>query len=136
MDRVAAPLRTTVLLVDDDAEFRSVVSDLLGAEGCQVACAENGARALEILGVLTPDLILVDLAMPVMSGWELLHRLETDPRLATVPATVLSAMPIMRGIEHAQGVLHKPIDLPNLLGLLDAVAKAHPGGGRSVSGKQ
>ena len=135
VDRIAAPLRTTVLLVDDDADFRSVVSDVLNAEGCQVACAENGARALEILGVLTPDLILVDLSMPVMNGWELLHKLEVDPRLAAVPATVLSSMPVQHGIEHAQGVLHKPIDLPNLLGLLDAVAKAHPGGGGSVGGE-
>jgi CheY-like chemotaxis protein len=135
MDRIAAPVRTTVLLVDDDADFCSMVSDVLSAEGCQVACAENGVKALEILAVLTPDLILVDLSMPVMNGWELLQKLETDPRLATVPATVLSAMPVQRGIEHAQGVLHKPIDLPNLLGLLDAVAKAHPGGEGAAGGK-
>ena len=135
MDRIAAPVRTTVLLVDDDADFRSVISDVLNAEGCQVACAENGARALEILGVLTPDLILVDLVMPVMNGWELLHQLEADPRLAAVPATVLSSMSVQRGIAHAQGVLHKPIDLPNLLGLLEAVAKVHPSGGGSPGGR-
>jgi CheY-like chemotaxis protein len=135
MDRIAPPIRTTILLVDDDAEFRTVVSDVLSAEGCQVACAANGAEALEILGALTPDLILVDLVMPIMNGWELLEKLETDPRLARVPATVLSGMPVERSIEHAQGVLHKPIDLPNLLGLLDAVAKAHPGGGGSVGGQ-
>jgi CheY-like chemotaxis protein len=90
---------------------------------------------LEILRVITPDLILVDLAMPVMNGWELLEKLETDPRLAKVPATVLSAMPAERLVEHAQGVLHKPIDLPNLLGLLEAVAKARPGGGDPVGGQ-
>jgi CheY-like chemotaxis protein len=135
MDRIAAPVRTTVLLVDDDGDFRSLVSEVLSAEGCQVACAANGAEALEILGVITPDLILLDLAMPIMNGWELLQKLETDPRLAGVPATVLSAMPTESSIEHAQGVLHKPIDLPNLLGLLDAVAKARPGRGGSVGGQ-
>jgi CheY-like chemotaxis protein len=135
MDRSDVPVRTTVLVVDDDADFRIVVSDVLTAEGCQVACAENGARALELLDVITPDLILVDLSMPIMNGWELLQKLATHPRLAAVPVTVLSAMAVKRGVEHAQDVLHKPIDLPNLLGLLDAVARARPRGAGSGGAK-
>src|SRR5579872_3892609 len=112
----------TVLLVDDDAGFCEIVSDVLNAEGCQVACAQNGAAALQVLGAITPDLILVDLQMPVMNGWELLGELESDPRLAQIPTTILSSMPSAESLAPAHSVLHKPIDLPNLLGLLDAVA--------------
>jgi len=130
MHRIAAPLRTTVLVVDDDAVFRSLLREVLTAEGCQVVCAENGAAALEILGSITPDLILTDLSMPVMSGWDLLAQLETDPRLANVPTTVLSAMS-GESAGHGHTVLHKPLDLSNLLGLLEAVALAQPDGHRT-----
>ncbi len=124
MHRIAAPLRTTVLVVDDDETFRALLREMLMAEGCQVVCAGNGAEAMEILGSITPDLILTDLSMPVMSGWELLANLEADPRLASVPTTVVSAMSIAPDCMHT--VLHKPMDLPNLLGLLEVVAEARP----------
>jgi two-component system chemotaxis response regulator CheY len=125
MHRVAAPLRTTVLVVDDDAVFRSILRDVLMAEGCQVVCAENGSAALEILGSITPDLILTDLSMPVMSGWELLAKLEADPRLANVPTTVFSAMPA-ESTDCMHAVLHKPLDISNLIDLLEVVALARP----------
>ncbi len=60
--------------------------------------------------------------MPVMSGWELLAKLQADPRLASVPTTVVSA----DSAPQARSVLHKPMDLPNLLGLLEVVAEARP----------
>jgi CheY-like chemotaxis protein len=120
--RITVPDRVTVLVVDDDPDLRAVLSDVLADQGCRVAEAEHGARALELLGVLTPDLIITDLSMPEMTGWTLLHELGSDERLARIPVAVLSAWAespppgVLR-------VLHKPVDLRNLLGLLDAVAE-------------
>jgi CheY-like chemotaxis protein len=123
MKRITVPDRVTVLVVDDDPDLRAVLSDVLADEGCRVAEAEDGAHAMQLLGVLTPDLIITDLAMPEMTGWALLHELESDPRLSRIPVAVLSAW----AESTPQGVLrvlHKPVDLTNLLGLLDTVAQA------------
>ena len=114
------PRATTILIVDDDADFRNVLSEVLRQEGCTVIEASNGRDALALLGDLTPDLIFVDLMMPVMNGWQLVDEFERDPRLAQVPVAVLSAVARM-GPLGSRRVLYKPIDLPNLLGLLDAV---------------
>lgn len=123
MNRLTVQTRATVLIVDDDPNFRLILAEVLDAEGCRVVHAENGACALDVLRAVTPDLIIVDLAMPVMDGWELVAALERDVRLAPIPIAVLSASsdqpPFPR---HRQ--LHKPVDLPNLLGLLVVVGEA------------
>src|SRR5262245_52431598 len=65
MLRIAPPTKPTVLLVDDDAAFRSILTEVLEETGCRVIEADNGAGALNMLKNLTPDLVLVDLVMPV-----------------------------------------------------------------------
>jgi CheY-like chemotaxis protein len=122
MKRITVPDRVTVLVVDDDPDFRSVLSEVLHEEGCRVAEAENGTSALHMLDALTPDLIITDLAMPHMTGWDLVHELEGDERLARIPVAVLSAWAATPppGVVR---VLQKPVDLPNLLGLLETVAE-------------
>jgi CheY-like chemotaxis protein len=92
----------------------------LEGEGCTVSEAANGKAALRVLQDIVPDLILLDLMMPVMNGWALYGELQRDPRLAAIPIAVLSGVSRMRpfGSMHE---LHKPIDLPNLLGLLHAI---------------
>jgi CheY-like chemotaxis protein len=113
-------MRPVVLIVDDDADFRSVLVEVLQEEGCHVVEAANGQEALGVLDAVTPDVILVDLIMPVVNGWSLFAILEQRPELREVPVAFLSAVPQM-----APGggvlVLKKPLDLPSLLTLLDAV---------------
>ena len=109
-----------ILVVDDDADFREMLREVLMDEGCTVSEAANGKDALEMLGELTPDLILVDLMMPVMNGWDLFAALQCDARLSSVPVAVLSAVARMRPMGSRRN-LSKPIDLPNLLGLLDTI---------------
>ena len=82
--------------------------------------AENGRHALEVLDSFLPDLILMDLMMPEMNGWELFDALQKRAELASIPVAVLSAVSRMRPSGTVQ-VISKPIDLPNLLGLLDAI---------------
>jgi CheY-like chemotaxis protein len=110
----------TVLLVDDDPDFRTLMRELLEDEGCSVREAENGRHALEVLETFLPDLILMDLMMPEMNGWELFDALQKRVDLASIPVAVVSAVS-RTGPPGALQVISKPIDLPNLLGLLDAI---------------
>src|ERR1700722_9735703 len=108
------------LIVDDDADFRGTLADVLRAEGCHVVEAANGDEAIAVLDSLTPDVILLDLIMPVMNGWSLFTEIEGRPELRAVPVVFMSGVPQM-----APGggslVLKKPFDLPTLLKLLDGV---------------
>lgn len=101
-----------MLVVDDDLGIREVVSEVLRDEGYEVTCAADGVQAMDALRREPhPDLMLLDLMMPVMSGWEVLEQLEDDRELARVPVVVVSAMTAPGGHEH----LAKPIDLDRLL---------------------
>jgi CheY-like chemotaxis protein len=99
-------------VVDDDQAIREVIAEVLRDEGYEVVCAENGIQALDALRRdHRPNLVLLDLMMPVMSGWEVLEELQADDQLSRIPVVVVSAM-------HAPGVrehLAKPIDLDRLL---------------------
>jgi two-component system response regulator CpxR len=104
--------RVRVLVVDDDDATREVIAELLRDEGYEVACAENGVAALrEIRMEHSPDLVLLDLMMPVMSGWEVLEQLQESDRLSQIPVVVVSAMNAPGAREH----LAKPIDVALLL---------------------
>ncbi|MDP9149692.1 MAG: response regulator [Myxococcota bacterium] len=104
--------RPTVLVVDDDKAIREIVAEVLRDEGYDVVCAENGLEALiELRKEHHPDLMLLDLMMPVMSGWEVLEQLESSDELSRIPVIVVSAMSAPGVSEH----LSKPIDLERLL---------------------
>jgi CheY-like chemotaxis protein len=102
----------SVLVVDDDDAIREVVAEVLRDEGYGVICAANGAQALDALGRgPLPHLILLDLMMPVMSGWELLEHLQQHDDMCRIPVVVVSAMAAPGVSEH----LSKPIELDLLL---------------------
>jgi CheY-like chemotaxis protein len=101
----------TVLVVDDDAEIRDALCALLQHEGYTVVRAENGAQALEQLRRVHPSVMLLDLMMPVMSGWEVLEALEESGELKDVKVVVVSAMTA----PFARACLRKPVDLDELL---------------------
>jgi CheY-like chemotaxis protein len=81
----------TALLVDDEATIRETVSRALGADGWQVVEAENGRVALDRLAVARPSLILLDLMMPVMDGFDFLVELHANPEWRDIPVIVLTA---------------------------------------------
>jgi CheY-like chemotaxis protein len=113
----------TILIVDDDADFRCALGEVLQEEGHHIVEAANGQEAIQLLDSLTPDLILVDLMMPVLNGWSLLAAIWERPQLREVPIAVLSAVPQMAP-GGASLVLKKPLDLPALLALLKALPRA------------
>jgi CheY-like chemotaxis protein len=97
-----------VLIVDDVQDNRTIYVLFLKFSGYRIAEAENGAEALEKATTLLPDVIVMDLSLPVMDGWEATRRLKRDPRTKRIPVLVLTghALP-----EHAQAAREAGCDL-------------------------
>ena len=85
-------MATTILLVDDDPAMRRLPSVLLKREGFEILEASGGTEALEILKTETPDLVLLDIMMPDMDGFEVCEAIRENPRTADIPVIMLSAV--------------------------------------------
>ena len=121
----AKPRTMRVLLVEDTAFLREALSRVLRRQGYEVVEASDGQAALSLLESELPDLVVTDLAMPVMDGIELIHRLRNDDRTATLPILVVTAEPTIQAERSARragaaAVLPKPLDVPALLTCLQA----------------
>jgi CheY-like chemotaxis protein len=86
-DALSAPL---VLVVEDYPDAREMYSEYLRFSGFRVAEARNGEEALEKAFTLLPDVVLMDLALPLMDGWEATRRLKSDPRTAQILVVALT----------------------------------------------
>ena len=111
--------KTRILIVEDDADLRRILTCQLESEGFATIRAENGADACKILQETIPDCILLDLMMPVMDGFTLLKRLRTANRTARIPVIVLTASQDDRHRRKSQqfladAYLGKPYDLQDL----------------------
>jgi CheY-like chemotaxis protein len=111
--------RGEVLLVDDDSSFRLVLGEVLKAEGYSIREAANGIEALETLRSHAPDLILTDLMMPLMNGWDLYAELGRDVRLSGIPVAFVSSVARMRPL--GARMLRKPVEMADLLALLASI---------------
>lgn len=116
---VAEPTEKRILVIEDEAVIRDTMALILEMEGYQVAAAANGREALEYLHrAERPSLILLDLMMPVMDGWQFRREQRLDPRLAAIPVVIVSAA---GGVAEkaadlgADGFLQKPVDVDELL---------------------
>ena len=103
-----------VLVVDDDIEIRETLTHLLEVEGYTVLGAANGVQALAQLRAGHPNVMLLDLMMPVMSGWEVIEELRESGEITNIPIIVISAM----CAPDARACLRKPVDLNELLTLV------------------
>jgi CheY-like chemotaxis protein len=121
-DSSAKPL---ILAFDDEAKCRETLSELLAREGYEVACAENGHDALDYLNRSLPSLIILDLMMPVMSGWEFRKQQLSDPRLKSLPLVITSANALAHKID-ADAVVHKPIDFAVLMSVVRKNCRTNP----------
>jgi CheY-like chemotaxis protein len=113
-----------VLVVDDDDDLRETMELLLSTRGHNVVTAANGAEALRSLQDVPapPCLILLDLMMPVMDGYEMLRRMDADPALSALPVIVLTgAGPLAdrRATEVNVEVLRKPVDRSKILATVE-----------------
>ncbi len=104
----------TILLVEDNLHNRKIFQGVLAHAGFKVVEAEDGGKALSAVTAERPDLILMDLSIPVVDGWECTRRLKADPATRSIPIIALTAH-AMRGDEErargagCDGYLSKPI---------------------------
>ncbi|MEO6067628.1 MAG: response regulator, partial [Gemmatimonadales bacterium] len=94
VQRILPTDRRKVLVVDDDVHTRQLFAALLGAEGYQVRTARDGLEALDAMAKDRPDLVLLDLMMPVMEGGTFLATLRADLRYASLPVAVVTALDV------------------------------------------
>jgi CheY-like chemotaxis protein len=119
----------TVVVADDDDVLRSLLVLNLEAEGMHVHEAENGAKALQFALTHQPDVIVLDVMMPVHDGLKVLRALKDEPMTATIPVVLLTARAAAEEIEEgwqagADFYLTKPFRMDDLLGLVDEVTTA------------
>src|SRR6266498_5704483 len=106
---------TTILIVDDEPSGRETLAALLHKQGYQLAYASDGRGALAQAAALNPDMILLDVMMPGMDGFEVCRRLRATPGVAEVPIIMVTALDDresrLRGIEAgADDFVTKPLD--------------------------
>lgn len=80
-----------VLLVEDSPVQREMISDILKDHGWKVTIARDGVEALEQLNKFSPDLVILDIVMPRMNGYELCRRIKSDPKTQNVPVIMCSS---------------------------------------------
>jgi signal transduction histidine kinase len=117
----------TLLVVEDDADIREALDGLLSTEGFRVAGCSNGREALEWLHTSSkPDIIVLDLMMPVMDGWQFRVAQKHDPELATIPVVALSADATAKAAAiDADAYLKKPVDYETLIDTIDRLLVAN-----------
>ena len=122
-EREPSPL---VLLVDDHQDARDLYSGCLAQAGLRVAEAVDGEHALLKVMALVPDVVVMDLAMPVLDGWEATRKIKTNPKTAHIAVIVLTGQVTPDGLKNAEGVgadvvLVKPCTPDALLAVIDGV---------------
>ena len=118
----------SVLIIDDDPKSRDILSRALGREKYSVACASGGEEGLRLARRLHPDVIVLDVLMPLMDGWTVLTSIKADPAIADIPVIMLSVLneEKMGFSLGATDYLTKPIDRDRLS---EVVSKCMRGGG-------
>lgn len=109
-----------ILTIEDDAATAAAFRDALADGGHEVRVASDGRKALADLAVWRPDVIVLDLLLPSLSGHTLLRYLRELPEYRRIPVVVVSgALPALRQLDGANAVLRKPFDLRELVRLVE-----------------
>jgi putative two-component system response regulator len=121
-------MTSTILIVDDDVAGQLTLESILDGQGYVLEFAENGVQALEKISRLTPDIILLDVMMPGMDGFEVCRKIRATPSIAEIPIIMLTALDdkksLMNGLEAgADDYLTKPYDRYELLARLMGITR-------------
>jgi len=120
-DAMPTKTQTTVLIVEDDSHFRETLMDAMALRNISARGAESGTEALQLLNAHTPSLILMDVQLPDIHGFDLCRTLKRSQRLQGIPIVFLSARytePADRAeglLAGADAYLSKPVNLDTLL---------------------
>ena len=115
-----------VLLVEDNEMNRDMLARRLARKGYSVTVALDGAQGLELAAEMAPDLILMDMSLPVLDGWEATRRVKADDATKTIPVIALTAHAMVQDKEKALAAGcdefdTKPVELPRLLEKIKAL---------------
>ena len=115
-----------ILVVDDDPSVRRLLSVQLGLAGHEVHIAVDGQAGLDAIEELDPELVVCDVMMPVLDGWQVLEHLRADPRHKNLPVIMLTAKDQREDAEHSYDVgashfMGKPYDGDRLLTMIEAL---------------
>ncbi len=121
-------MSSTILIVDDDVAGQLTLESILDGQGYTLEFAENGIEALEKVSRLLPDIILLDVMMPGMDGFEVCRQIRATPAIAEIPVIMLTALDdkksLMSGLEAgADDYLTKPYDRYELLARLMGITR-------------
>ena len=119
----------TILLVEDNELNRDMLSRRLARKGYEVVIAEDGAKGLSAATDSKPDLILMDMSLPVLDGWEATRRLKADPETRSIPVIALTAHAMSSDREKAVAAGcddydTKPVELERLLAKIERLLRA------------
>ena len=108
-----------ILTVEDDAAIREAISEVLSFAGYKVSAASQGIEALDLLkGGLLPRVILLDLMMPLMNGWQFLDEVRKDSAFAEIPIVIISAVSpedYVGKFSNVKHIIRKPVIIEQLL---------------------
>jgi CheY-like chemotaxis protein len=122
-----------ILLVEDNEMNRDMLSRRLQRKGYEVVLALDGQSGVEMSQTQAPDLVLMDMSLPVLDGWEATRRLKTDPATRHIPIIALTAHAMSSDREKAleagcDDYDTKPVELPRLLAKIEALLRARENG--------
>jgi CheY-like chemotaxis protein len=114
---------TGVLVADNDADSLDVIEFVIASQGATVRSATSAREALEILRTWRPDVMLLDIAMPEMDGYDLLTAIRREPSLRGIPAVAVTGHAYARDKQRAEAVgfarhITKPVDIDTLIGVI------------------
>lgn len=120
-----------ILVVEDNEMNRDMLSRRLQRKGYEVVLASNGAEGVEIALSERPDLILMDMSLPVLDGWQATRQIKTNPETQTIPIVALTAhalagdreKSIQAGCDEYET---KPVDFPRLIGKIKSFLEKEP----------
>ena len=119
---------TTILIVEDNEMNREMLTRRLQRKGYEILIAIDGETGIELAREKSPDVILMDMSLPVMDGWEATRRIKADDGLRHIPVIALTAHAMANDRDKAleagcDDYDTKPIDLPRLLGKIEALLR-------------
>ena len=122
-----------ILLVEDNEMNRDMLSRRLVKRGYDVVIAIDGQEGVAKAQSESPDLILMDMSLPVVDGWEATRRIKSDPATRAIPVIALTAHAMAGDEEKARAAGcddfdTKPVELPRLLSKLEALVRKRPAG--------
>jgi DNA-binding response OmpR family regulator len=121
-----------ILTIEDDPEMRGLIQLIFERQGHHVIGVKKGEFGLELLKSLSPDVLLLDLMLPDVDGWELYRQLKADGELAQVPVIIVSARSQARDAQkgyHVEGTdrfVEKPFEIKELIDIVNGKLEKHP----------